>query len=97
MAFLLTNRPVPPGETATGFILLTPKSAGEKRITAKFKSYELNDVDGFKNIRVFEDFDRSAGVADTNVDSNEINNNLNSNSTDYDYNNNNTVRWSYSH
>lgn len=56
-----------PKELAVAFLLLTPKSAGDKRITAKFKSRELNDVDGYRNVRVSEDFDDNNNV-ESNVD-----------------------------
>lgn len=53
---------VPANEVASTFAILTPKSAGKKRITAKFKSLELNDVDGMAAISVAEDTDGNNNI-----------------------------------
>lgn len=47
---------------ASTFAILTPKSAGKKRITAKFKSLELKDVDGMVSISVAEDTDGNNNI-----------------------------------
>jgi len=56
------NRSVPANELVSTFTILTPKTPGKKRITAKFKSYELNDVDGMVNIHVADDFDDNNNI-----------------------------------
>lgn len=53
---------MPAHEVASTFAILTPKSAGKKRITAKFKSLELNDVDGMVSISVAEDTDGNNNI-----------------------------------
>ncbi len=53
---------MPANEVASTFAILTPKSAGKKRITAKFKSLELNDVDGMVSISVAEDTDGNNNI-----------------------------------
>ncbi|KAH7641779.1 hypothetical protein DERF_008815 [Dermatophagoides farinae] len=71
-----------PKEQATSFLVITPKTSGDKRITAKFKSRELNDVDGYVNVRVFDDYD------DNN---NELEAETRFHSSSYDNNNNNII------
>lgn len=46
------NRSIEPGETAEGSFTLTPRHEGEKTLTAKFTSRELEDVDGFVTLHV---------------------------------------------
>ena len=76
---------VPSNEVASTFTILTPKTSGKKRITAKFRSRELNDVDGMVNIEVNEDYDDNNNIErnylfnddnsnnNTNIDDNSIN------------------------
>lgn len=56
-----------PDEEARVSFVVTPRASGKKTISAKFISREINDADGYKNIRV------SPNVP---FGSNEINNNL---------------------
>lgn len=59
-SYLLSE--VPANEVASTFTILTPKTSGKKRITAKFKSRELNDADGLVNIEVSEDYDDNNNI-----------------------------------
>ena len=75
---------VPAHELASTFAILTPKASGKKRITAKFKSRELNDADGLLAVHVAEDiddnnnFEPSATLDDNNnEDDNSIDINMN--------------------
>lgn len=46
------NRKVEPGESATADFQLVAQLDGEKTISAKFNSRELDDVDGFVKITI---------------------------------------------
>lgn len=46
------HRTVQPGETVEADFELIPKVEGEKTISAKFSSRELEDVDGFVTLNV---------------------------------------------
>lgn len=50
----LNRRPVEPGEVAQASAKLTASKSGEKTISAKFYSKEMNDVDGYLVIQVRE-------------------------------------------
>lgn len=67
-----------PSETMVStFVLLTPNTSGDRRITAKFRSNELNDVDGFVNVTVAEDFDDNNNLEGRSSDDDDYNNNNN--------------------
>lgn len=50
--FFLLNRNVLPGESAQADFELTPRVEGEKTLSARFTSTELEDVDGYQTILV---------------------------------------------
>ncbi len=71
--FIYINfRSVLSGEEARAEFVITPKSSGDRTITAKFSSRELNDVDGYKNIRVSSSFPTLSNNNNNN-DINDIN------------------------
>lgn len=74
-----SSRIVPANEVASTFAILTPRTAGKKRITAKFKSRELNDVDGMGAISVAEDLDDNSMERNVILDDNNNENSINGN------------------
>lgn len=65
-------RSIRPNDTVSTFAILTPKSSGKKRITAKFVSNELKDSDGMINIIVSDEFNNNE-IYDERIDNNNNN------------------------
>lgn len=66
-SIILLFRSVKIGEDAKVTFYLTPRSAGDKTISARFISRELRDVDGYRKVRVSRNLDF---ISSDNLDDN---------------------------